>query len=73
MPVSEKIRVCLGVVQKAPGFRAKVSGWGMLQQLDTRGFASQHNYPHLAHLAPEVLLKGAVTKVTTQAHLTGNT
>ena len=45
------------------GFRAKVSDYGMLRELETRGFATPHCYSSLAHLAPEVLLKGNVSKV----------
>ena len=44
-------------------FKAKVSDWGMLRELDTRGFASQQKYPSISHLAPEVLLKGTMSKV----------
>ena len=51
------------VQKEAHGFKAKVSDWGMLRELDTRGFASQQKYPSLNHLAPEVLLKGTMSKV----------
>ncbi len=55
---------CVLGLQKAPhGFKAKVSDWGMLRELDTRGFASQQKYPCLSHLAPEVLLRGTMSKV----------
>ena len=45
------------------GFRAKVSDYGILRELDSRGFATPQCYPTLAHLAPEVLLQGKVSKV----------
>ena len=45
------------------GFRVKISDYGMLRELETRGFATPHCYSTLAHLAPEVLLKGNVSKV----------
>ena len=45
------------------GFRVKISDYGMLRELETRGFATPHCYSTLAHLAPEVLLKGHVSKV----------
>ena len=45
------------------GFRAKVSDYGILRELDSRGFATPQCYPALAHLAPEVLLHGKVSKV----------
>ncbi len=45
------------------GFRAKVSDYGILRELDSRGFATPQCYPILAHLAPEVLLHGKVSKV----------
>ena len=45
------------------GFRAKVSDYGILRELDSRGFATPQCYPTLAHLAPEVLLHGKVSKV----------
>ncbi|BDA43374.1 probable serine/threonine-protein kinase STY8 at C-terminar half [Coccomyxa sp. Obi] len=55
--------VLLAFSQKAAhGFKAKVSDWGMLRELDTRGFASQQKYPCLSHLAPEVLLRGTMSK-----------
>ncbi len=44
------------------GFRAKVSDYGILRELDSRGFATPQCYPALAHLAPEVLLHGKVSK-----------
>ena len=56
------------VQKEAHGFKAKVSDWGMLRELDTRGFASQQKYPSVNHLAPEVLLKGTMSKVTLLPH-----
>jgi len=51
-------------VQRASyGFRAKVADYGILRELDTRGFATPQCYPTLAHLAPEVLLQGKISKV----------
>lgn len=45
------------------GFRAKVSDYGILREVEFRGFATPQCYPTLAHLAPEVLLHGKVSKV----------
>ncbi len=40
-----------------------MSDWGIARELDTRGFATPKCYPCLAHLAPEVLLQGKLSKV----------
>ena len=53
------------------GFRAKISDYGMLRELETRGFATPHCYSTLAHLAPEVLLKGASARCASAALLEG--
>ena len=58
-----------GLQKAAHGFKAKVSDWGMLRELDTRGFASQQKYPCLSHLAPEVLLRGTISKVAPHSML----
>ena len=58
-----------GAQKHESGFRAKISDYGMLRELEKRGFATPHCYPTLAHLAPEVLLKGSVSKVRTSAAL----
>jgi hypothetical protein len=52
------------VAQSMPhGFTTKVSDFGVLRELDLKGYATPRHYPYLGHLAPEVLLKGRMSRV----------